>query len=575
MNWYKNLKVRTKLLVAFIIVALFSGIVGGVGITNMNNLNSRTEEMYNDRLVPVADLGIVVKNLTRIKADTYLLIYDEDSTKVAERIGRVDEMSQEDNVILDRYASTYLVPEEEKGLQDLMNALGPYRETREKVFNAVKKGNYEEAQRLRSSFEEHDLEVADSIEKLVSINTDVANKLNQRNMIDFKSNSIIMLVVIVASIALAIALGLIISNIISKPLSQLVKVANSVANNDLDVDIDINTKDEVGVLAKAFQKMADNMNDLMLNISTAAEQVASGSKQVSESSMELSQGATEQASSIEELTASIEEIASQTRKNAENADEANQLAEKAKSNAMQGDKEMKDMLEAMNEINESSNNISKIIKVIDEIAFQTNILALNAAVEAARAGQHGKGFAVVAEEVRNLAARSANAAKETTTMIEGSIKKVEDGTKIANETADALNKIVEGITRVATLVGDIAVASNEQATGIAQINEGVTQVSEVVQSNSATSEETAAASEELSGQSEMLNEMVSKFNLKKVKKRNYKSEEKINPNVLRMLDNISKNKNADMFTDEYTEEEIAATKSKHKIDLSDKEFGKY
>ena len=269
----------------------------------------------------------------------------------------------------------------------------------------------------------------------------------------------------------------------------------------------VQIKDSLNLILQSF-------NETLLEINYAADQVAAGAGQVSQSSQALSQGSAKQASTFEEITASVTEIAAQTKQNAGNANQANELALVAKENAVAGNEQMKAMLKSMEEINESSANISKIIKVIDEIAFQTNILALNAAVEAARAGQHGKGFAVVAEEVRNLAARSASAAKETTSMIEGSIKKTELGTKIAQETAAALDKIVAGVTRTTQLVGEIAVASNEQATGITQVNQGIVQVSQVTQSNTATAQQSAAASEELSSQAQLLKGRVNSFKIK-------------------------------------------------------------
>lgn len=346
-----------------------------------------------------------------------------------------------------------------------------------------------------------------------------------------------------------------------KPIKDVISGMSQIAEGNLQVSVSENYKGEFGLLAASVNTTINSLNAVLTELNTASEQVYTGSSQVSDASQSLSQGATQQASAVEELNASISDIAAQTKENADNANEAKTLALKVKENAEAGNRHMDEMLKSMSNINESSANISKIIKVIDEIAFQTNILALNAAVEAARAGQHGKGFAVVAEEVRNLAARSANAAKETTELIEGSIEKINKGTQITNDTAKALEEIVEGVSKAAVLVAEIAALSNEQASSISQISVGVEQVSQVVQANSSTAEQSAAASEELSSQAELLKEMVSSFKLK-------------NSNKDISLKNLNRNKH------EYIEQSNIAVKeavisNKPKIALSDKEFGKY
>ena len=281
-----------------------------------------------------------------------------------------------------------------------------------------------------------------------------------------------------------------------------------------DLSPEISKLSEKDIIGSSLQKMMDNMNTMFQDIHISADQVSVGSKQVADGASTLSRGSTEQADTITELSNAIAELAQKTKSNAEMADKAARLAETIKANAQSGNQHMNDMTDAVNDINEASSSISKVIKVIDDIAFQTNILALNAAVEAARAGAAGKGFAVVAEEVRNLAAKSAEAAKDTSSLIENSIEKATLGVRIAGETAESLAGIVDGINESTQLVVEIARSSEEQAHSIHQINAGVDQVAQVVQLNSATAEESAAASDEMSTQSVMLQDLISQFKLR-------------------------------------------------------------
>lgn len=305
-------------------------------------------------------------------------------------------------------------------------------------------------------------------------------------------------------------------NNLRKNINEISGVLNSLAKGNLETSIVGEYKGDFVMIKDSINLIINSFNNILGDINSSADQVTLGSEQISVTSQHLSSGSTEQASSVEEVTSTMSRISQQTKDNSLKANKANVLAIEAKKSANQGNEMMQVMLNAMKEISDVSDGISNIIKVIDEIAFQTNILALNAAVEAARAGQHGKGFAVVAEEVRNLAAKSASAAKESTEMIESSLKKIESGTEIAHETAISLNKIVSKTTTVSELVEDISAASNEQTTAIVQINNAIEQVAQVVHTNSATAQESAATSQELFSQAQNLKNLIGNFKLKKL-----------------------------------------------------------
>ncbi len=296
-------------------------------------------------------------------------------------------------------------------------------------------------------------------------------------------------------------------------IGNISDVLGTMADGDLTVTVDIDYAGDFAPIKASLERILTSLNGALMQISQSSEQVASGSNQVASGAQALSQGSTEQASSVEELSATINEISLQIKQNAENAQQANKMVGATTQEIENGNRQMLQLVSAMDEISKTSNQIGKIIKTIDDIAFQTNILALNAAVEAARAGNAGKGFAVVAEEVRNLAGKSAEAAKDTTVLIESAIQAIQNGTHMVSATERSLGLIVEKAESVSTLVSEIAAASNAQATAVTQTTQGIEQISNVVQNNSATAEESAAASEELSGQALILQQLITRFRL--------------------------------------------------------------
>lgn len=569
MKWFLNLRVGTKLISGFIAVAIIAGAIGAVGIVNIKNIEEADMRMYTTMTEPLADMVTFVESYQRMRGNIKDILLAETPEEIADYEQRIAIRNDEFKAALTKFEKTLFSDEGKQLTKQVLENKEKYDVLAEQMITLAKQGKKAEAYKIMTGEAgKIRTEIEAKYRRLMEIKIEAAKVTSQENQALSKTATTTMIIILLIGVVVSIVLGLLITAMIKRPVSRILDASREIAKGNLNVEVDVNSKDELGKLAQAFNAMTANVNDVISNINSASEQVAAGSRQVSESSMSLSQGATEQASAIEELTASIEQIAAQTRDNANNAVSANELSEEARDNASLGSEQMGHMLKAMDDINESSSNISKIIKVIDDIAFQTNILALNAAVEAARAGQHGKGFAVVAEEVRNLAARSASAAKETTDMIEGSIKKVEDGTKIANQTSDALGHIVDGVSKVAELVNQIATASNEQALGVDQINQGVMQISDVVQTTSATSQETAAASEELSGQAEILRDQVSRFKLKQHKGFSSGAKESISPEVIRMLENMGD-------THKEYEDEPEGKRSNKKIVLSDREFGKY
>ena len=563
----KNMKVSVKLISSFLIVALLTAIVGVIGIYGMQSINTAFDDMYEMQTVPMPELGKAIEMLQRQRACMRELIIGaavDDMELVEDANARANAYRDTMYPALDAYFKTIRSDEAIRLFEEARELYSKdFRDCFDQIYKGALAGEDPMAlYALMGQYTSVVNKIVDNFDQCLTMKIDVAANAAQTSSEMGDMLLVVIIVVLAVAIIGAVGIAIYISGLISKPLivlaafmkkagntgditmtpdeaarlsrlgegkdeigqtiagstsfinqvTYIAKELESIAGGDLTTDVKLLS--DADMMGKSLKSMVENLNNMFGNIQQSTGQVSTGSKQVADGAQSLAQGATEQAASIQQLSASIGEIASKTKENAEIADKTAKLSDSIKDNALKGSRQMDEMITAVKEINDASQSISKIIKTIDDIAFQTNILALNAAVEAARAGQHGKGFAVVAEEVRNLASKSAEAAKDTGDMIQNSMEKAEFGSQIAGETATSLKDIVEGISESSQLISDIAQASEEQSTGISQINVGIDQVAQVVQQNSATAEQSAAASEEMSSQSAILEELISQFKLK-------------------------------------------------------------
>jgi methyl-accepting chemotaxis protein len=517
---FQNIKLRTKLIGAFILVSLLGAVVSAIGIHNMSRLNDEADTMYERELKALSLIKEANIDLLYVARDRRSAIL---ATSAAER-GRYLEKADKSIASLRarlNEAKPLFVSEKGKAfLAEVDQTWNEYasmgQELHTKITAAKMDDRADLTQFLSGPFAQRANSIDDRMSDLAKLKEGDAKAASERSTEIYQRSRNVMLALVAGAILLGIGIGLWIARSLTRQLgaepAEAAALAQGVAKGDLSMSVQLRSGDTTSIMA-ALKSMQDSLAQVVANVRSNSESVATASAQIAQGNQDLSQRTEEQASALEETAASMEQLGATVKQNADNAKQANQLAQGASAVAIQGGAVVGQVVDTMKAINESSKKIADIISVIDGIAFQTNILALNAAVEAARAGEQGRGFAVVASEVRNLAGRSAEAAKEIKSLIMASVERVEQGTTLVDQAGATMSEVVGSIKRVTDIMGEITAASIEQSAGVSQVGEAVGQMDQVTQQNAALVEQSAAAAESLKVQALQLVQIVSVFKL--------------------------------------------------------------
>ncbi|MDP3521202.1 MAG: methyl-accepting chemotaxis protein [Hydrogenophaga sp.] len=510
-----NLKISTRLIILVTVLSLLMFAIGAIGQLGMRNTNAAFDSVYNDRMAPVDQLSDVQRLVLRNRLEATTALADPRPEVISRELAAMAANTKEIDNIWTKYMATQLTPDEAQlakqfeAARERFGADG-FRPLQE----ALRTNNLDEARRLNNDkvaplYED----VRKNIVALVQLQFDEAKKEYELSVARHSQARALAIGAMVFGIGFAVIFGYLLVRGISRSLQQAVDLSEAVAQGDLTRSVDTSGQDEVAAVLKALSAMQDNLSQIVNRVRQGSDSVSVASTQIAEGNQDLSARTEAQASALEETAASMEELSSTVKQNAGNAQTANQLAQSASTVALQGGEVVAQVVNTMKGINDSSRKIADIISVIDGIAFQTNILALNAAVEAARAGEQGRGFAVVAGEVRNLAQRSAAAAKEIKDLITDSVGRVEQGSALVDKAGSTMSEVVSSIRRVTDIMGEISAASSEQSAGVGQIGEAVQQMDQATQQNAALVEEMAAAASSLRGQANELVQTVAVFKL--------------------------------------------------------------